>query len=40
MENISMSSAGSAAIRNGFHIRTDGRTVEELVCTVLDHIGA
>ncbi len=35
-----MSSAGSAAIRNGFHIRTDGRTVEELVCTVLDHIGA
>ena len=40
MENISMSSAGSAAIRNGFHIRTDGRTVEELARTVLDHIGA
>ena len=35
-----MSSAGSAALRNGFRITTDGRTVEELVRTVLDHIGA
>ena len=38
MENIQMSSDGSAAIPNSFHIATDQKTVDELIRIVLEHI--
>ena len=40
MENIQMSSDGSAAIPNSFHIATDQKTVDELTRIVLEHIRA
>ena len=40
MENIQMSSDGSAAIPNSFHIATDHKTVDELTRIVLEHIRA
>lgn len=39
MENIEMSSDGSKAIQNGYHILTDNKSVEELTCIVLEYIG-
>ena len=40
MENIEMSSAGSKALENGFHISTDDKSVSELAEIVLEYIGA
>lgn len=39
MKNIRMSSEGSAAIPNSYHIITDQKTVEELTRIVLAYIG-
>lgn len=40
MENIEMSSNGSKAVQNGYHISTDNKTVDELTRIVLEYIGA
>ena len=38
MENIEMSSSGSKALPNGYHILTDDKSVEELTCIALEYI--
>ena len=40
MENIEMSSNGSRAVQNGYHISTDNKSVDELARIVLEYIGA
>lgn len=39
MENIEMSSNGSKAVQNGYHILTDNKTVDELTRIALEYIG-
>lgn len=39
MENIEMSSNGSKAIQNGYHILTDNKSVDELARITLEYIG-
>lgn len=38
MENIEMSSDGSKAVQNGYHILTDSKSVEELTYIALEYI--
>lgn len=38
MQNIEMSSSGSGAVSGGFHIPTDGRSVDELADIVVEYI--
>lgn len=40
MENIEMSSRASKAIEGGYHVNTDGRTVEELAEEVITYINS
>ena len=40
MDHIEMAREGASALPGGIHVDTEGRSVEELVCAVLNIIGA